>query len=140
MPPRHPHPTGQTARPRRRRRGNLPAIEACARQVFDRLVAVAGLGLLATLASTRIAIRNEAAEPNNDGLVAGYHHLVPLIRHARYDAVRVGDVGTGVAMIMAELVGTVALIALLVGWVERRKARSRSSSSTPSAAHRGGGR
>ena len=43
-----------------------------------------------------------------------------------------GGAGIGVAaMIIAELVGTVGLIALLIGWAERRSARQRRGTSVP---------
>jgi hypothetical protein len=129
VPPRRPHPTGHIAgRHRGGRgglRGNLAVIEACTRHVLDRLLAVAGLALLATLALARVAIHNEATELAHDDAVVGYHRLLPLVRHARYDIVHVGGATIGIAMmIIAELVAAVALIALLIGWAERRKARS----------------
>ena len=129
MPPDHRHPSRHIAgRHRRgpgRLRGNLLVIEAHARQVLDRLVAVAGLGLLATLASARAAAHGQAIEQAHDDAATNYHRLQLLARQAQYDILHVGGDGIGVAtMIITELIGTVVLIALLIFWAERRRARS----------------
>jgi predicted acyltransferase len=145
VPPRRAHPVGHIVGLHRRgrvtSRGNLLVIEARSRRVLGRLVAVAGAGLLAALASAWVSIHNEATEQGHDDIVAGCHDLLALVRHPRYDIGPVGNGGIGIAaMIIAELLSTVALIALLIGWAERRTASRRSSTSTQSASHRRAGR
>lgn len=146
MPRRHPQPGGHAAvagRHRRERgglRSNLFVIEAYTRQMLVRLVSLAGLGLLATLASARVAAHNQVVERAHDNVAASYHRILLLARHAEYDTLHVGTASLGVAaVIIAELIGTVALIALLIGSAERRNAGGRSSAPTPSAAHRRAG-
>ena len=128
MPRRRPHPGGLTGGRHCHRHGtlrrNLLVTEAYTGHVLDRLITAAGLGLLATLASAQVAVHDEATEQAHDDVVVGYHRLLPLVRHARYDIVHVGGASLGLAaMIVVELVSTVALIALLIGWAERRTAR-----------------
>jgi hypothetical protein len=109
-----------------------------ARHVRERLIAVGVLGILAVFLSAPITIHTGVVEHARDVAAAGHHRLHSLAAHARYDAVHVGGGSVSFSiMIVAELLGTLVAIALMLSWAEHRRADTWTPDPDRSDARRG---
>lgn len=87
--------------------------------------------------STPVTIHTGVIERARDVVAAGHHRLHVLVAHARYDAIHVGGGTVRLDfMIVAELVGTLVVIAVMICWADHRRARRRADTRTPDRSDR----
>jgi hypothetical protein len=109
------------------------------RTVIDRVVTVAGIGLLALFVSLRATA--DDADQTRDAVAAVRRSTVTLAYRGRYGIGHLGAPAVdSAAMIMIELVATMALITILIGWADRRIARRRPTAMPSLQSHRRSGK
>jgi hypothetical protein len=131
------HPRRDTGRPSPQpRRGGGPVgavflIGPHVRHVLERLTILGLLGILAVAASAPVTIHTGVAERVRGVVAAGHHRLHVLVAHGRYNAAHVGGGSVSFTfMIVAELLGTLLAITVIVWWADRR-AGNRAVARTP---------
>ena len=132
-------PTISTQATGRQGQGDPIMIGQRTRAVVDRVVTVVGVGLLAVFVSLRATA--DDADRTRDAIAAARRGTVTLTYRGRYDVGHLGAPAVdSAAMIMIELVATMALITLLIGWADRRIARRRPTAMPSPQSHRRAGK
>jgi hypothetical protein len=103
----------------------LPAVVPHPHQVRDRLVAISILALVVGVVLAPITISPGLADRAQDDLSVYGGYVDLLVGDTRAVALRLGGSGLGfAAMIVVELIGTVAAVAGGIRWAERRHRRA----------------
>lgn len=137
--PRHCRPARHQRVGRDRAPGDPVMIGQRIRAVIDRVVTVAGVGLLAVFVSLRATA--DDADQTRDTVAAAHRGTLALRHQARYDIGHLdGREVASAVMIMIELVATMALITILIGWADRRIARRRPTAMPSLQPHRRSGK